>query len=86
MPPVAEDRHRTPRFQEEAIEDQPGEADGQGGGAEAAVPGGEDDGDEEGDEGEAVANQRVEGDTGRRRQGDHGHCQEVTSGRVRRGG
>ena len=85
LPPVAEDRHRAARLQVEAVDGQPGEADGQDGRAETAVPGGVDDGDEEGEQQESVAEERVEGDPDRRRQGDPGHGDEVTPWRVRRG-
>ena len=59
--PIREDRPRATGLQEEVIGGQPGEGDGQERGSEAAVPGGDADGDDEGEEGEPIAQEGVEG-------------------------
>ncbi len=82
---VPEDRPWATGLQEEVIDRQPGEDDGQERGFEAAVPGGDADGDEEGEKREATAQEGVEGELDRRRQGDRDRCDAVAQARWQRG-
>ena len=81
---IREDRPGATGLQEEVIGRQPGEGDGQERGPEAAVPGGDADGDEEGEEGEAIAQEGVEGESDGRRQGDRERCDAISQGRCQR--
>ena len=78
--PIREDRPWATGLQEEVIGRQPGEGDGQERGSEAAVPGGDADGDDEGEEGEPIAQEGVEGESDGRRQGDRDRCDAIAQG------
>ena len=79
-----EDREGATTLQEEVIDRPPGEDEGHERGPEAAVPGGEDDGNEEGEERETIAQEWVEGESDRGRQGDGEQSEAISQERCQR--